>query len=135
MATSQTTDEKGFPLIGPHVGRELQLMLAGQKPMAKFTIEEGMDPKYCGVEFEPHVASGRFIKFSTTGNPPIVERVWYCQHGEEWRAKLDQVIEEKLLDGTVWNAFTSADLARVDGFLLGYSKTCIEHFVRMNCRD
>lgn len=47
------TDENGFSLIGPHVGRELELMLSGQKPMAKFTIEEGMEPKYCGVEFEP----------------------------------------------------------------------------------
>jgi hypothetical protein len=134
MAFSKELDENGFPLIGPHVGRELQLMLAGEKPMAKFTIESGMDPKYCGVEFEPYVANGRFKKFTSAGKPPIIERVWYCQLGEEWRAKLDQIVEEKLKDGSIWEEFTSADLARIDGFLLGYSKTCIEHFVEKNCR-
>ncbi len=135
MAKSSKTDENGFPLIGPHVGRELELMLSGQKPMAKFTIEADMDPKYCGVEFEPYVVNGCFVKFSMPAKAPIIERVWYCQPGEEWRAKIDQVIEEKLADGSVWKKFTSADLARIDGFLLGYSKTCIEHFVEINCRD
>ena len=99
------TDENGFLLIGPHVGRELELMLAGQKPMAKFTIEEGMDPKYCGGEFEPHVAAGRFVKFSVLATPPIIERIWYCQPGEEWRAKLDHIVEEKLKDGSIWKDF------------------------------
>jgi hypothetical protein len=133
LAKVKPTDESGFPLIGPHVGRELELMIAGQKPMAKFTIEKGIDPKYCGVEFEPHVAAGRFIKFSATYE--ALERIWYCQPGEEWRAKLDMLIEEKLKDQSIWQSFSPKDLARIDGHLLGYSKTCIEHFIDVNCRD
>jgi hypothetical protein len=127
------TDENGFPLIGPHVGRELELMLTDQKPMAKFTIEKGMDLKYCGVEFEPHVAAGLFIKFSATYG--AIERIWFCQLGEGWRAKLDMLIEEKLKDQSIWQSFSPKDLARIDGYLLGYSKTCIEHFIEVNCRD
>ena len=129
------SDENGFPLIGPHVGRELELMLANQKPMAKFYTENGMDLKYCGIEFELYVTVGRFVKFTTAATFPAVERIWYCQPGEQWRAKLDILINEKINDRTIWKDFSSIDLTRIDGFLLGYSKTCVEDFVEVNCRD
>lgn len=80
------------------------------------------------------MTEGRFVKFSEPATPPIIERVWYCQPGEEWRAKLDHIIEEKLKDGSIWKDFSPTDLARIDGFLLGYSKICVEHFVEVNCR-
>jgi hypothetical protein len=134
-AKTKKTDENGFPLIGPHVGRELELMLAGQKPMAMFYTEEGMDSKYCGVEFEPYVASGRFVKFTAPATFPAIERIWYCQPGEEWRAKLDRLMFEKMTDNTIWKDFSSVDLHRIGGFLLGYSKTCVDHFVEINCNN
>ena len=133
MSETKTTDENGFSLIGPHVQRELELMLAGQKPMAQFYSEEGMDPEYSGIDFETYVEKGIFVKFTTPASPPLIERVWYCLPGEEWRAKLSMLVAEKLADKSIWANFSSIDLHRMDGFLLGYSKTCVEHFVKVKC--
>jgi hypothetical protein len=135
MAKPKKTDENGFPLIGPHVGRELELMLAGQKPMAMFSIQEGMDPKYYGAEFEVYVQNGRFIKLSAQATHPTIERVWYCQPGQEWRARLAKFLYEKLPYEISEGNFIPSDFHRIDGFLLGYSQSSIEHFVELNCKD
>jgi len=51
--------EEENPNIGPHDDRELELMLAGRKPLAMFTevlpLESGLIPE---ADFAPHVASG-----------------------------------------------------------------------------
>ena len=57
QSESETDGEAKLPPgVGPHEGRELELMLAGTKPMAMFSeiIPE--------EEFRPHVESGRFVK-------------------------------------------------------------------------
>ena len=50
------------PGSGPHEGRELELMLAGAKPLAMFNddLPEGMEPPE--IAFDPYVAEGRFVK-------------------------------------------------------------------------
>ncbi|CAN7248025.1 hemin receptor [Pararhizobium sp. LjRoot235] len=129
MTEDQDVDENGYPLIGPHVARELELMLAGVKPMAMFSVEPGMAPEYTGEQFEPYVEKGIFVKFTAPGSAPLIERRWYCLPGEEWRGKLSLMIYEALESDTKNSNFTSSDLHRIDGYLLGYSKECVEYFI------
>lgn len=129
MTEDRDVDENGYPLIGPHVERELELMLAGVKPMAMFSVEPGMAPEYIGEQFEPYVEKGIFVKFTAPGSPPLIEWRLYCLPGEEWRGKLALMLYEKLESNTVSSDFTSSDLHRIDGYLLGYSKECVEYFI------
>ena len=113
---------------GPHDDRELELMLAGKKPLALFydTIPE------CGVipeeEFAPHVHSGKMIKRerifpsseeSKTGSTPPVRVVFYALPEEVWR--MDQAVS--LMEEVVFqrNRPNDEDDARL-GRLLGYSE-------------
>lgn len=124
----------GLPLIGPHVRRELELMLKGIKPMAAFSVEPGMDPKDCGEEFEPYVEQGLFVKFTAPGSPPVVERRWYCLKGQEWRGKLACFIDQQHEAGTLPHDFYGEDWHRMDGYLLGYPEECINHFIEKTKR-
>ena len=113
---------------GPHDDRELELMLAGKKPLALFydTVPE------CGViperEFAPHVDSGRVIKGerifpssegSRTGSTPPVRVVFYALPEEVWR--IDQAIS--LMEEGVFQKGRphDEDNARL-GRLLGYTE-------------
>lgn len=49
-------DETDFPLIGPHEGRELELMLAGKKRVAYFAECEPYEA------FRPYVENGRIVR-------------------------------------------------------------------------
>ncbi|WP_245437697.1 MULTISPECIES: hypothetical protein [unclassified Mesorhizobium] len=51
------------PGIGPHNGRELELMLQGDKPMALFAAEPGMDAEDVG-EAVAHAASQKLLNSS-----------------------------------------------------------------------
>ncbi len=112
---------------GPHDDRELELMLAGKKPLALFydTVPE------CGViperEFAPHVDSGKMIKGerifpssegSRTGSTPPVRVVFYALPEEVWR--IDQAIS--LMEEVVFQRGRphDEDDARL-GRLLGYT--------------
>lgn len=53
------------PGVGPHNGRELELMLQGDKSMALFAAEPGMDADDIGdAGFAPFVDEGRILKFT-----------------------------------------------------------------------
>ncbi|MUO77996.1 hemin receptor [Agrobacterium vitis] len=119
----------GFPLIGPHNDQELELMLRGEKPMATFSVEPGMEPQYTGEEFEPYVLNGTFVKFTAMGTPPVIEKRWFCLKGQEWRGKLAKWIYEQAQSGKNPIAFDIIDLHKVDGFLLGYTDECIDFFI------
>lgn len=97
MIKEDDSPSAGHP--GPHEDRELELMLAGEKPLAWFydTIPE------CGVipesVFQPHVDSGRLVKVERVLNPaketkdssvPAVRMVLYALPDEAWR--IDEVI-------------------------------------------
>ena len=118
------------PGIGPHNGSEMELMLQGDKPMALFSAEPGMDAEDIGdADFEPFVATGRILRFTHTDPGTLVEERRYCLPTEEWRCKLSLLISRMCRSGEAFDVFTSNDLARLEGTLLGYSKQDIEVFI------
>ena len=118
------------PGVGPHNGRELELMLQGDKPMALFGAEPGMDAEDVGdTGFAPFVEEGRILKFTQIDPKTSVEDRRYCLPTEEWRCKLSLLISRMCRSGEAFDIFTSNDLARLEGTLLGYSKEDIEAFI------
>ncbi|MER9134870.1 hemin receptor [Mesorhizobium sp. M0047] len=116
--------------IGPHNGRELELMLRGDKPMALFAAEPGVDAEDIGeAHFKQFVDEGRILKFSQVDPKTSVEERSYCLPTEEWRCKLSLLIARMCRSGEAFDVFTSNDLARLEGALLGYSKESVEAFV------
>jgi hypothetical protein len=118
------------PGIGPHNGRELEMMLQGEKPMALFSAEPGMDAEDIGdAHFKPYVAEGYILKFSHFDPATSIEERRYCLPTEEWRCKLSLLISRMCRSGEAFGVFTTDDLFRLEGTLLGYSKESIEAFV------
>jgi hypothetical protein len=120
--------------VGPHEGRELELMTTGTKPLSAF-LEVISEDVECFPEedFDALVAQGRLTKavsITTSTGPDGTEhqlrRVLYALPGEEWRIKallLVQDLYDSLVPG--WRP----DLERVIGLLLGYDRQDIERFV------
>lgn len=104
---------------GPHSKRELELLLAGTKPMARFTTEPNHRPD--DSAFEPYVGDGRLIRTVIIDGP--LERRYYSLPGEEWRVRLAEAALKFDL------GLSTADLHRLDGFLLGYDKHDVDEFV------
>lgn len=125
--------------IGPHEGRELELMLSGQKPLSMFL--ERVPPEFESFpeeKFDRHVAEGRLIKHVSFEQMPLapsgemgeVRRIFYALPDETWRIKAFLLVDEiyrPLMPG--WRA----DLERVIGRLLGYDGADIEKFVEARC--
>jgi hypothetical protein len=112
----------------PHENKELKLMLAGTKPLAFFSAENGQTPEDVGdAEFQKYV-DDKIIKLYTIDNVNYQTRI-YCLPTEEWRAKLILLIRSPEVIKLTSNIFTSNDLHRLDGILLGYSKGSVEQFV------
>jgi hypothetical protein len=129
--------ESGLPPgIGPHEGRELELMLAGKKSLAMFNDDwpEEMEPPES--VFDPYVAAGRFVKNETFVPLPafrdgLLRYYFYALPGEEWR--IDRMIE--ILKKIFVEHFpTTPELETETGRLLGYDDADIslflEHFFR-----
>lgn len=121
---------------GPHEGRELELMLAGQKPLAMFVeivpYESGIIPD---EEFAPHVAAGRIVMreiFKTDPRLPAhardgrVRRVLYALPNEAWRIDAMLLLFDVYEQQGGWDA----GLERMTGKLLGYSDKSVEAFLR-----
>ncbi len=120
-------------MIGPHEGRELALMLAGEKKLAVFhelasragNIPEEIIPEQ---SFAPYVASGRIIRRSEdiAYERGTIRYVCFCLPGEEWRIeaflflKRDAAAHRRL--------YGDADDILM-GRLLGYSETDIADFL------
>jgi hypothetical protein len=118
------------PGIGPHNGRELEMMLRGEKPMALFAAEPGMDADDVGdALFKPFVDEGRILQFSHIDPETSIEERRYCLPTEDWRCKLSLLISRMCRSGEAFDVFTSNDLARLEGTLLGYPKEDIEVFI------
>src|SRR5258708_766964 len=115
-ATTRRSKPKGK--IKPHEGRELTLMLAGKKPLARSAIEHKAPRGHAKDEaaFRPHVESGRVLRFQFKGEE--FDRVYYCLPTEEWRVKLLELIDTALEAGA--HEFSIYDLHRIDGTMLGY---------------
>src|SRR5690606_30318844 len=84
-----------WPMIGPHQGRELELMLAGQKHLALFydTLTEPFENNeeiIPEAAFASYVASGAIRRFQKDIPHPkrntLARYVCFTTPGNEWRA-------------------------------------------------
>lgn len=113
--------------IGPHEGVELELLLKGDKPLAKFTLD-GLDSGY-EAEFDAAVGRGEILRFKfPCDRDRRLDRLYYCRHGEEWRVKILELLYDDSSRGYL-DDFTAEDLHRIDGALLGYSAADIDAFL------
>src|SRR4051794_16895636 len=88
--------------IGPHEERELELMLAGTKPLSMFLQDVEFEFELFPEEdFDRAVAQGKLIKHVTMemmtdhqGRDIELRRVFYALPGEEWRIKAFLLVEE-----------------------------------------
>jgi len=125
------TEKRPPASIGPHNGRELQLMLSGEKPMAAFYAEPGVADEDVGdADFKPYVEAGTILK--NVFDDPVLkgQRRCYCLPTEGWRGKLSNMLFALATDNAFRREFTTDDLHRIDGTLLGYEKADIEYFIR-----
>jgi len=119
------------PGIGPHEGRELELMLAGTKPLAMFNddLPEGMEPPE--ISFDPYVAEGRFVKGEivvplSAPDQTHLRYYFYALPEEEWRIDRLSQIEHDIF---VENVSTTPELETEIGRLLGYDEADIQIFL------
>ena len=121
--------------VGPHEGRELHLMMAGEKPLSMF-FEPVQSEFECFPEeqFDVLVAEGRLVKNVSfedikgpDGNDVQMRRVAYALPGEEWRINAALLVHD--LYGSLVPGWRP-DLDRVIGLLLGYRREDIEGFVQ-----
>jgi hypothetical protein len=122
-------------MIGPHEGKELELMLARVKPFAAFgdvvpeigTIPEEIIPEKA---FSPYVEQGNILRFSRdiAGNKTdeIMRYVCFCLPGEQWRADTYFWLRENMRNGKFPDDHACD---RIIGRLLGYGEADIEEFV------
>lgn len=119
------------PEIGPHEGRELELMLARVKPLAYFSELVRADFEWPDDAFEPHVRAGRIIKREfihreiLMGAEEVVRSVYFALPGEEWR--IDQAHANRVR-GYRNGRETEQDSQEM-GDLLGYTNHEIMVFI------
>ena len=117
--------------IGPHEGKELALMLAGEKPAAMFNddIPESFEPPE--IIFAPYVENGQIIKceaeicYSQQGHRNL-RNYFYALPGEEWR--IDRLIEiQRSLHEK--GEPTTREIEAEIGHLLGYQEQDIQTYL------
>jgi hypothetical protein len=121
-------------LVGPHEGRELELMLSGDKPFSMFVESIPADFEvFSEQDFDRLVSQGKLIKHVSIEVIPVaggktgkIRRVLYALPSEEWRIKALLLIQD--LYGSLSPGWRP-DLERLIGLLLGYSRGDIEKFV------
>jgi hypothetical protein len=110
--------------VGPHEERELELMLAGKKPMAMFyeAVVLPVSDSYPEEEFMPYVETGILVRrdeiYQPHNHPMAVHYVYYALPGEEWRMDEMHTLQLKSHAGEPW----TEDDEKKTGFLLGYSE-------------
>lgn len=117
--------------IGPHEGRELELMLAGKKPLAMFhdDIPDDMEPPE--VSFDFYVKKGRLVKQEivlpiSPQTESTLRYYFFSLPGEEWRmARLIEIQRGFFEDGVQ----TTPELEIEIGRLLGYDDTDVQAFI------
>jgi len=116
--------------VGPHEGRELELMLAGEKPLAMFEKISGASDRYPEADFSPYVADGsivlREVTYRTEGSGPPCSYLYYARVGEEWRIEAMQKIHARIF---IQEMGTSHEVERQIGRLLGYADADIEQYI------
>jgi hypothetical protein len=122
--------------LDAHDGWELELMLAGQKPLTMFYELVPMDAGLVPDEkFAPHVAAGRIVMrevFEPAIGLPAeakdarLRRVLYALPGEAWRIDAMLMLCRVYQQQGGWDA----GLERLTGKLLGYDDEQIETWLR-----
>jgi hypothetical protein len=126
-----------------HAGRELELLLAGRRPMALF-YDDADDPGDAFPEeaFAPHVARGDLVRAEEIlsipdpwlGAPCRVRYVLYAVRAEQWRIPAALLALRTRLKV---NALADEGLERLLCALLGYSEdetaACMEMQVLERC--
>jgi hypothetical protein len=121
------TSDEPYPYL-IHTNRELELMLAGKKPLAVFAHErvEGFKKSdaLAGQDFERYVATGTisehvrsFERQLPDGSPVSIDYYFYALPGEEWRVQAYCLLLD-MLHKTGW----CSHLEWVEGTLLGYTE-------------
>ncbi|MEQ8286075.1 hypothetical protein [Thalassospira sp.] len=116
------------PGIGPHNDRELELMLAGTKPMALFSDAVHVSDYFPDADFAPYVETGKIIRVEEIipDEPYAMRYLFFALPGEEWRIEEALTMSRNLWARTVKDH--DADSARM-GELLGYSANDIKAFL------
>ena len=116
--------------IGPHELRELELMLAGRKPLAVFCDGVPASFELPEKDFAPHVASGRIIRREEIYLDPRADYpgrfVYYALPEEAWRIEALHRINEAIFTGRR-KATEQNDIET--GRLLGYAEEDIQRFL------
>ncbi len=122
--------------IGPHEFRELELMLAGEKPLAMFSDVIPSSFDWPEAEFEPHVQAGTFVKREEIFQPPDLPRpmrvVYYALPREAWRIEKLHALNMEIHVGR--RKWTDQDEFET-GRLLGYSEEQVRVFLRWIARS
>ena len=120
--------------LGPHEGRELELMLAESKHLSSFVEELGIEREtFPERQFDFHVAEGHFVKdirvvnWISRDEEEISSRsVLYATANEAWRIPAMRMVEDIYYSmGPGWRP----DLERIKGHLLGYDREDVERFI------
>ena len=120
------------PAAANHTGRELELMLAGKKPLAMFYAEIGElpdDELIPEERFATYVVSGQFVRGETmveAAYHPALKRnvkvkyVFYALRSEAWR--IPAMILAMDVHKKVPGPRPNEALDRITGALLGYTE-------------
>lgn len=109
-----------------HTNRELEMMLAGTKPLAVFAHErvDGFEKSdaLANQDFATYVANGTLSEHVRTiarrmpdGSPLDIDYYFYTLHGEEWRVEAFSLLLD-LMGRGAW----CSQLEWLEGKLLGY---------------
>ncbi len=116
---------------GPHKGREIELMLAGKKPVAFFTIPDLYQSRQRLAALDEAVSQGHLLK-QANGS-----RVFYCQPSRKADMTELAAIYQRLdlhacTNGSAFRP-TETDHIRI-GQLLGYTAEDIAAFINQQRR-
>lgn len=121
--------------IGPHEMRELDLMLAGTKPLAMFSDVSTHCHHFPEAEFAPHVAAGRILKWEETFAIPdgnlAIRCLYYALPNEIWRIAIAHALKKAVFQGQR-EPVENDDI--VLGRLLGYSEEEVAAFIEHTWR-
>lgn len=112
---------------GPHSGREIELMLAGTKPVALFTIPDHGTSRQRLAALDEAAQQGRLLRGA------FESRVFYCQPSKLADMKELMALYQRL-DANAQAHHSSFKPTETDhiriGQLLGYSAEDIDAFIR-----
>ena len=124
-------------MIGPHQGKELELMLAGEKSLAVFhdqvfapdpQISEDIIPE---AAFAPYVQKGEITRYAEDVYFDIrqanIRYVCFTLRGQEWRAKFYLWYINGLASGSI---LPSPEHEKIIGALFDYSNDDINDFIK-----